>query len=561
MKNYKWQVLGIYNNGKLKSSDDLLNLLLENRNLKSKKEKEEFLSPTELKYLNFENLGVSQDLVNKAIKRIENAVKKDEGVLVYGDYDADGICATAILWECIYTYTKKVVPHIPDRFTEGYGINKESVDKIISENRNLKLIITVDNGIVAHEAVDYANKLGIDVIVIDHHEKEKNLPAACAIVHSKQTSGAGLAWFFAREVESKFKTKPVNSDSAKFTDLAAIGVIADQLPLIGVNRSLVKYGIEALKISSRPGLKAIFEISAVDVTKIDTYEIGFQIAPRINAMGRLKHGIDSLRLLCTKDVNRAKALALQVNDTNSERQKVVEDVVAHAMKIMESDKNRGKIIVLYDENYHEGVIGLAAAKLVEKFYLPSIVISKGEFESKGSARSIYGVNIINLIRQSEDLLIGGGGHEMAAGFSIKNENLELFIKRLSRLAEGFIADELLEKRLKIDCEIDFGYINQDLLENLDKMKPFGIGNYAPVFCSKSCSVVDVKLVGSEAKHLKLKLKNNSEILDAIGFGMGDCYESVLDNKIINVAFTPQLDTWSGNNKIQLVLKDIHYNKL
>ncbi|KKQ26368.1 MAG: Single-stranded-DNA-specific exonuclease RecJ [Microgenomates group bacterium GW2011_GWC1_37_12b] len=552
MRNYKWELL---NNTKSKNFkiDELADFLLENRGLKTKKEKEEFLNPKNPQSIEIGELGISDKEVSIAVKRIIKAIAEDEDILIYGDYDADGICSSAILWECLYRYTKKVIPYIPDRFSEGYGINVDTVTSLKNNNPKLGLIITVDNGIVAHNAVDAAKKLGIDVIIIDHHLEDEKLPKAVSIIHSTLTSGAGLAWFFAKELNKK-----LGKSAASSLELAAIGVVADQLPLVGINRSLVKFGIEELQNTKRPGLLALFQTAAFDKEKIGTYEIGYLIAPRINAMGRLSHGIDSLRLICTNNSTKANELAGLLNDTNIERQKVVDEVVTHAIKIQDDSKSKNKIIILAHESYHEGVIGLAASKLVERFYLPSIVISKGEVESKGSARSISGVNIIELIRGADELLIGGGGHTMAAGFSLKTENLEIFTNKLYELAKTHVDDNLLEKKLKIDTELKFENISAELLDILQAFEPFGMGNPTPVFSSSGCEVVEIKLIGADSRHIKLKLKNDGKVIDAIGFGMGELYESILSSKKMQIAYSVEKDTWNGYEKIQLKLKDVKY---
>src|SRR3972149_1029629 len=338
-KNLKWEVLGKLKNSKTKKlgNEDIVDILLENRGIKTKKQKEEFFNPTPPEKISIKSLNIKEKELSKAIKRIKNAVVKGEDIVIYGDYDADGICATAILWETLYSLTKSVKPYIPNRFEEGYGINAKSIENIKVQNPNVKLIMTVDNGIVANKAVDAANKLGIDVIISDHHQIGKKLPKAYSIIHTDKISGSGIAWILSRELNKKLITN--HQSLITNLELAAIGTIADQLPIIGPNRSFAKYGLEALNLTQRPGLLALFEEAGLTLQGrtlqhvMGTYDVNFVIAPRINAMGRMEHAIDSLRLLCTKNIEKARELAQILGRTNRERQRVVDEVVLHAREL------------------------------------------------------------------------------------------------------------------------------------------------------------------------------------------------------------------------------------
>jgi single-stranded-DNA-specific exonuclease len=588
INSYKWEVL---NKGKKQKEVSrtavVIKVLLENRGIKTKREKEEFFKPTPPYDLRLKELGIDDESLKRAIKRIKESVKKDEDIVIYGDYDADGICATAILWECLYTITKNVKPYIPDRFEEGYGINAESVTKLISQNPKLKLIITVDNGIVAYEAVKKANELGLDVIITDHHQprtasvssggylpsqpgprrgakqvKGYAYPNAFAIIHTTQISGSGVAWIFAREVKNAFRSRKSEVGKSEGLELAAIGTISDQLPLLGPNRSFAKYGLEALNKTKRPGLLALFEEAGLSrgptstTTNIGTYEVNFVIAPRINAMGRMEHAIDSLRLLCTKNDLKAHELAIFLGKTNRERQRVVDEVLLHARETAQKTDWKG-VIVLAHETYHEGVIGLAAAKLVEEFYRPAIVLFKGKEISKASARSISGFNIIESIRKVEEFTLGGGGHPMAAGFSIETKKIDLFIKKYEEFTTPLLTDEILTKKLKIDMEIDLEIVNIELLKAISQFEPFGVGNPNPSFNTKNVEVVDARTVGRDSGHLKLILKNNQQIIDAIAFGMGNFYPKMISAKKLDIAYSIEENVWNGNKSLQLKIKDIH----
>lgn len=543
----------------------IVDVLLKNRGIKTKKEKEEFFRPTPPEKISLRKLGIKATEVNRAVKRLSKARAKKEKVIVFGDYDADGVCSTAILWECLYSLGLDALPYIPERFSEGYGLKADSIKKLKKEYPKLELIITVDNGIVAYEAVNAANKLGIDVIITDHHLKGKKLPKAHSIIHTTEIGGAGLAWILSREILTKLQ--PTNYNLQTSLELAAIGTVADQLPLIGANRSFAKYGIEALNKTERPGLLALFEESGIKKKSSDqpigTYEVNFIIAPRINAMGRMMHAIDSLRLLCTKSRNRAKELAYLLAKTNVARQKIVEDVVEHArnsLKEMDAESEGKGVIVLHHESYHEGVIGLAASRLVGEFYRPAIVISRGETHSKASARSIPGFNIIEALRELDDMLVDGGGHPMAAGFTLETKQLGYFTKKIEKVSAPLLTEDLLAKKLKIDLELDFTKINWDLLKSLKKFEPAGIGNPTPTFVSRTVSVLNSRVVGSDRRHLKLTVEQNDKVFDAIAFGFGDYYAKLSPGIPIDLVYRLEENLWNGKRSLQLKIKDIKSTK-
>lgn len=540
----KWQVLA-----RLDKSKDLVDILLKNRGLKTKQEKKEFLNPIPPQKISLKELKIKESEVKKAITRIKEAKKNREKVIVYGDYDADGICATAILWETLYDVGLDSFPFVPDRFTQGYGLSSESVKALKGQYGNLGLIITVDNGIVANKAVETANKLGVDVIVTDHHQLGKKKPKAHAIVHTTEIGGSAIAWVMAREILKSFKRKSFPS-----LELSGIGTIADQLPLVLANRSFAKYGLSDLNKTKRPGFVALFEEARIKKGDIGTYEVNFIIAPRINAMGRLSHAIETLRLVCTKDAKKAKLIAKNIGLTNLERQKLVEKVVEHARQTFIKLGDR-KIIVLSDESYHEGVIGLAAGKLVEEFYRPSVVISKKGKIAKASARSIFGFNIIEYLRKLDWLWIEGGGHPMAAGFSIESGKIEEFRQKLEELVDPILTEDLLTKKLRIDLEVDFESLTWDLAKTLSLFEPMGLGNPTPSFLTRDVDIREVKPVGL-GKHLKLKLSKEGKFFDAIAFGMGDYYPRLLGKEKIDIVYNFEENEWNGSKSLQLRIKDL-----
>lgn len=540
----KWEILSPLSSKKEKiKTAEIIKELLTSRGVKTAKEQKEFLDPKSPETYSLKDLEIDEDQVKTALVRIKSAIKNKEKIIVYGDYDADGITGTAIMWEALNSLGAKVMPYIPERFTDGYGINSKSVERIKKQDPDIGLIITVDNGIVAHDAIDTSNNLGIDVIVTDHHEKSEKLPNALATVHTTLTSGSGVAWLMACKL-----------GQAQGLELAAIGTVADQLPLVGFNRSLVSHGIEKIKKTERLGLLALFKDARVKENEISAYTLGFVVGPRINAMGRLGSGMDSLRLLCTKSATRAYALAKEVSKTNSKRQKVVEETVLLAKSLVKDSEG---FIVVESDGFHEGVIGLAASKLVEEFYRPAMVLSITGGLAKASVRSISGVNIIEVIRKNKDLLVTHGGHAMAAGFSIKSENIEEFKKRLASQSAEHLTPELTVRCVKIDKKIEFNVINFDLYGQLTRFEPTGNSNYQPVFATEGIEIHDIKTVGEAAKHIKLKLKQGDKFYNAIWFNSGEHLEKLQSIKSeIDVAYCLDADTWNGNFNLQLRIKDI-----
>lgn len=583
----KWNYLGgkVADSGKRSGKEDIVLILLENRGIRSEKARKEFLNPPDPRLLTADRLGIDVKQLDKAIKRIQNAIKNKEPIVVYGDYDVDGICSTAILWETLRDLGASAMPFIPQREKEGYGLSIEGIKTILEDekyninkfNKNNKanklnkkvergLLITVDNGIVAHEAVDFANDSGLDVIIIDHHEVGKTLPKTFAIVHTLELCAAGITYFFFKELYSVFSTQ---YSDAKILELACIATVADLVPLAGPNRSIVKYGLEALNNTKRTGLLALFEIAGIK--KVGTYEIGYLIGPRINASGRIDSALVGLRLLCTPDKNKANEYATQLNEINKERQGMVEEMVAQAFQDYElritNYGNGEKIIILEHESYHQGVIGLIAGKLVERYYLPAIVIARGAETSKASARSISGFNIIEAIRNSNKFLLNAGGHPMAAGFSIETMKIADFRLHIAEYTKSKITDETLERSLKIDMELGLELVGMQLYEQMSTLGPYGIGNPEPVFASV-VKVETVRTMGVDGKHLKLIVQplrtTNSELpsrFEAVGFGMGKRAANLKPGDKIELAYCLSLNEYMGSKTLQLKIKDLKYGRI
>ena len=533
--------------------EDLITLLLENRGHKTKKEIDEFLNP-KLQKINLKSLGINENDLKKSVERIRSAIKKHEQIIVFGDYDVDGITGCAILWEALNDIRANVMPYIPHRIDEGYGLSKKGIDNVLIKYPDTKLIITVDNGIVANEAVDYANSLGIEVIITDHHVCSSKLPNAFAIVHSTKICGAGVGWIFAQEISNDKKSLILKSD--EHLGLVALATITDVMPLTHFNRILIKYGLIELRKSKRPGLIELLKLSGIEQNNIGVYELGHVIGPRLNAMGRIEHAMDSLRFLCTNNLSRAKDLANKLHLTNKDRQQITFDSLVHAKNIV--GQSSKKLIIISDKSYQPGLIGLISGRLTSEYYRPSIVISQGEEFCKGSARSIHGFNIIEFIRSFSDYLIDAGGHPMAAGFTIKLKDLKKLKSEMERKAEAEIKPSLLTESVKIDCELPIEFISEELFSKISELSPFGYGNSEPVFLAKKLVVKELRLVGADQKHLKVRLANIDKEMNGILFS----YDKNLNLKIgnsVDVVYAVSLNEWKGYRNLELKIKDIRIN--
>lgn len=533
-----WKLL---HRGYPRSQDEAIKILLTNRGLTSKKDQERFLSPSLDELFSLELSGSEE-----ALARIKKAIDKKERIVVYADYDCDGICGTAILWETLYELGANVFPYVPHRIKEGYGLSK---DALLALSKNgTTLVITVDQGIGAKEEIDYARSLGIDVIVTDHHLPPKILPKAI-IVHTTKLSGSGVAFILSAKIIRAFgKDK---EEILSKLDLATIATIADMVPLVGPNRTIVRFGLDYLKNTKRPGLCAIYKLSRLRSGKISTYDVSHVIAPRINAMGRLEHGLESLKLLLTKSEQKARELAKILNDTNIKRQRLTEAHLGLGKELYD----KGPVGIIIHKDFHEGVIGLIAQKLVEEFYKPMVVIAKGDKFSKGSARSVNGLNIVEALRACEEHLVEVGGHPMAAGFKIETKKLKPFAQKLESVCQKRLTEKVISPTLSVDCSLSLEYIDFDLFNRLQEFSPFGVGNPEPVFLTKELAVEDVRLVGSLSNHVKLQLGGNPKSVEAIGFGFRERAFSLRAGMGIDVVYAVTKDSWDGKDRIFLKLKD------
>lgn len=534
-----------------KRPEEIILKILKGRNIPIRSKKV-FFEPPRPATIELTNIGVDKNQLRKAVSLVKKHAKNSSSpIIIYGDYDADGITATAILWETLHKSGIKAMPFIPRREQHGYGLSIAGIDEVI-KTHHPGLIIAVDNGVTAIKETDYAKGKSVDIIIVDHHQLTKHKHPANALIHSTLVAGAGLTWLFSNYLVKSLKLK---TDPELTLELAAIGTISDLVPLVGPSRSIAKYGIEAIRKSKRVGLKALIDAAGLVQAQLDTYQIGFNLAPRINSMGRLENAIESLRMLCTKDKTKAETLAKLLNTTNQTRQHMTDELTKMAMEMARTSPHDYSLVLSHTE-FHEGIIGLVAGKLSQSFWRPSIVISQGKELSKGSARSIPGFNIIEAIRKSEHLLVGAGGHPMAAGFTIRTEKIAEFQQTFFKLSKELIAPQLLERTIFIDLEVEFSDLTYELINLLTNFSPFGVGNPRPVFATHGITIRDIRAVGAEGKHLKLLLEKDGLTFSAIGFGLGNMIHDLQSAKTISIAFTPELSTWNGHTKIELKLKDI-----
>ncbi len=538
----------IKNDDQIKDQE-IINILLKNRKIK---DKEEFLSPLSPLKINLIDFGFKKEW-QKTTKTLKQIKDNNQMIVVYTDYDADGITGGAILWETLYLLGFKVMPYVPDRKKEGYGFSIKGIETI-KKQFNPALIISVDHGITANDKISYAKSLGMKVIVTDHHLKAETLPnEAEAIFHLPELSGAGVAYFFAKEIFTNFKSENTNLGLLTFNfendylALASIGTIADLVPLIGPTRSLVKYGLEAFGKIKRQGLKHIFKEAGLESRRITPYEIGFIIAPRINAVGRLEHAIDALRLLCTTNEKRAHYLASKASNKNIQRQTLVEKSVEEAKKQI---KNLNKILILISDKWHEGIIGLVASKIAEEFYRPTIVLTKTNGFFKGSARSIPNFHITNFLRTLKKYLIDVGGHQQAAGFTLEEKQLDKFYQSAQKLAASLIDEKTLEKTIEVDLKIPLSKITLSLTQSLEKLQPFGVGNPQPTFYSQG-KVVNAKIFGKKNEHLKIFVSDNlSSPLELIFFNGASNFAKMSRGQNIDIVYNLEINYWQDENQVR-----------
>ena len=495
-----------------------------------------------------------------AVARIEQAIAHDERIVVYGDFDADGVTATVLLVEALRGMglgRSQAQPYIPDRVDEGYGLNAEALTKLKQETE-ADLVVTVDCGIRSVSEVEHANEIGLDVIITDHHSVGKRLPPAVAVVNPKRAdsaypytglAGVGVAFKLFQALRQALPGQAPAEE--RLLDLVALGTVADIVPLTGENRPLVRAGLEVLNRCRRPGIAALAEVARLKPGGITAEHIGFGLGPRINAAGRLDHAYAAARLLAANNALMAKPLAQELNQLNRRRRELTRELGKLAEEMVDGE---APILIAGHDNFIAGVVGLVASRLAEKHYRPAVVMEKGETESRGSCRSIPEFHITGALDQVEDLLDHHGGHEQAAGFTIRNEHLEAFRERLTAIAGDCLDGRGLVPALEIDAEIRLADVDWALQGQLEQLEPTGEANGTPVFVSRGVQVFNHRPVGQDGAHLQLQVGDGQRGFRCIAFRQG-AWAGRLPPRV-DLAYKVGVNEWNGRRNLQLVVQDI-----
>ncbi|MGU7999799.1 single-stranded-DNA-specific exonuclease RecJ [Streptococcus suis] len=552
--NYDWQLLTGFSDeqfikiAKKEGVDPVAAKLLYERGIHSAEELHTFLQPS-LEDLHDPYLLHDMD---KAVERIRRAIEDYEQILIYGDYDADGMTSASILKETLEEMGAEVQVYLPNRFTDGYGPN-QSVYKYFIEQQGISLIVTVDNGVAGHEAIAYAQEMGVDVVVTDHHSMQETLPNAYAIVHPehpdgnypfKHLAGCGVAF--------KLACALLETVHADLLDLVAIGTIADMVSLTDENRVMVKYGLSLLKQTERAGLQELIKIAGIDIDSIDEETVGFQLAPRLNALGRLDDPNPAIELLTGFDDEEAHQIALMIDSKNVERKDVVQAIYDEAKTMLRRDR---PVQVLAKEGWNPGVLGIVAGRLLEELHQPVIVLSIEDGKAKGSARSVEAVDIFKALKDHQDLFIAFGGHAGAAGMTLEVDKLE---ELALTLADYIIENKLdlsSKSSLVLDEELDLEELTLDTLKSFEKLAPYGMDNKKPVFYIRDFQVESARTMGQNNAHLKLRITKGAAGFDVVAFGKGNLALEFSQAKGLELAVTLSVNQWNGNTSLQLMLVD------
>ncbi|MCB9476747.1 MAG: single-stranded-DNA-specific exonuclease RecJ [Deltaproteobacteria bacterium] len=502
--------------------------------------------------------------MDAAVRVIVGAVERGETICVYGDYDVDGITATSLLLDFFRRIDQPAFYFVPDRVEHGYGFHPEVVDQIAA--RGAKLIITVDTGITAHEACAEAKRRGLAVVITDHHELPETLPDADAIINPhqpgcafevEQLTGVGLAFFLSAalraELDKRGRVRRGSVDVRDFLDLAALGTIADMAPVTGANRALVAAGLERLTTAARTGVAALKEVAGIGNRPVDYYGASFTLNPRLNAAGRMANAAIAVELMTTDDPMLARRNAKEIDDRNAERQETENRILQAARRMVASNPHADKLrsLVLYGDDWHPGVIGIVASRIIEEFYRPTVVISMDGRVGKGSGRSIDGFNLFDALVACRHTLVQFGGHAFAAGLSVDRAKLPEFMTAFEKHARATLRDDDLQPRLKIAAVVDPASWDLRTAGQIVSMAPFGIGNPQPVFASKRAKVLYKTTL--KEKHLKLRIEAGGQVISALGWRMGDRFDEV--GEAIDIAYTVGISDFRGEREVQLTLKD------
>ena len=538
--------------------DDTVATLLLQRGIDTYEAAKTFFRPS---FNDLHNPYLMKDM-DKAVSRIEAAIENNENILVYGDYDVDGTTSVALMSSYLKTKTENVATYIPDRYVEGYGVSYKGID--FAEDNGFSLIIALDCGVKAIEKVAYAKGKSIDFIICDHHRPGDKIPEAVAVLDPKRDDcaypfkelcGCGVGFKLICALAEKDEKTP--EDLVEYLDLVATAIGADIVPIVDENRALAYFGLQVINSNPRPGIKAM--IADVKKDELTITDVVFIIAPRINAAGRMKHGNHAVTLLTETDFNLAAKHALDIDQYNTDRRDTDKRITVEALVQIEENSEQERFsTVVYDENWHKGVIGIVASRLIETYYRPTLVFTKSGNKLAASARSVKGFDVYNALEACSEFIEQFGGHKYAAGLTLLPENYEAFKTKFESVVKESIDPKLLTPELKIDSEINLNEIDHRLYRILSQFAPFGPGNMTPVFMTQAIKDTGWgKCVGEDDKHLRFTATQKAnEKLVCIGFGLGDKLDIIKDKKSFNVVYTIDENHWNGNISLQLKLKDI-----
>ncbi len=495
--------------------------------------------------------------MEKIVERIDIAIKRNEKICIYGDYDVDGITSITIMYKFLTKLGLDIMYYLPDRLVEGYGINNNALEEI--KESGVTLIITVDCGITAIDEIEYAKKLGLDVCITDHHECTDKLPNAYAVVNPKRKddkskfkmlAGVGVAFKCLMAISKRYNLP--KESYLKYLDIVSIGTISDIVPLVGENRIISKYGLKMMEKTKNLGLKELLKI--VNYKDIDSMMVSFGMAPRINACGRMGNASAAVKLLLETDSQKAEKIAVELDELNQERKNVESLIFNQALELIEKENLENKnSIVLYNSSWHNGVIGIVASRLVNMYYKPVILLTKEHGFIRGSGRCPAGFSLYDALGECKDLLIQFGGHELAAGLSIKEENIEAFIKKFEEVVESR-KETISEQIINIDSIISRRNLNAQIIKDIRFLKPYGQSNQVPIFLYKGLKVAAIRTIKDD-KHLKLVLKDDRSLIDAVGFSLGARRDEIRIGDKIDVVANVELNSYNTPKTIQLVIQD------
>jgi len=494
--------------------------------------------------------------MHRAVARIYQALLSGENIAIYGDFDVDGITGTALLVQALSSLGGKVTPYIPHRLTEGYGLKTATLENL--SQQGFSLIITVDCGITAFSQVKKARRMGLDIIITDHHIPPSVIPPAIAVVNPKlpnsnypfsELAGVGVAF---KLLQALFQGIGKEKQLDELIDLVALGTVADMMPLLGENRYLVKHGLKLINASPRLGVREMIIQARLNIGNLDAETISWILAPRLNAAGRLAHAMTSYKLLTTDSLQEARGLTIWLEQKNAERQKLTSNTLAKAREQVLA-QGAMPLLIAGDEDYPGGVLGLVAGKLTDEFCRPAVVIKTGKEISSGSCRSIPEFNIIQALNQCSGLLFQFGGHSQAAGFTLPTKNLARLKQTLLQLAATELAGVDLRPCLDIDAEIELLALGGDTFQSIQQLAPFGQGNPAPTFLSRGVEVMDCQTIGSSGEHLRLRLKQSGTVWDGVAFGFGNYLTEV--SSPLDIVYNLEVDPWGGGERLRLNVLD------